>query len=212
MVDARSQVFAQSWAAEDTPLLTARNRSQEMGTVPVSPDAGAALAVIAAAIAARSVVEIGTGCGVSGLWLLRGMSGDGVLTSIDREAEHQRLARLAYSAAGIRPGRIRLICGEAVDVLPRLTDASYDLVVIDADHADAQAHLVEALRLLRPGGTLAVNGALAGDSVADPSDSSAEAVGARKLLDAIREQPLLFPVLLPVGSGLLVAVVRPEES
>ncbi|MGN6162127.1 MAG: O-methyltransferase, partial [Marmoricola sp.] len=74
-------------------LARARSRAEEVGCVPIGTGAGAALRFIAATLDARSVVEIGTGTGVSGLWLLRGMRADGILTSVDVEAEHQRLAR-----------------------------------------------------------------------------------------------------------------------
>ena len=74
--------------------------------------------------------------GVSGLWLLSGMAEDGVLTTIDNEPEYQRLAKQAFSEAGIGPSRTRLISGRAQEVLTRLADDSYDLVFIDADPID----------------------------------------------------------------------------
>jgi len=86
--------------------------------------AGAALRFLAATLQARAVVEVGTGAGVSGLCLLAGMAPDGVLTSIDIEPEHQRAARRAFTEAGTTAGRMRLIMGQALDVLPRLTDAA----------------------------------------------------------------------------------------
>jgi predicted O-methyltransferase YrrM len=95
--------------------------------VPIGSGTGAALRFLAAAIDARAVVEVGTGAGTSGIWLLRGMRPDGVLTTVDIEREHQRLAKQAYAAAGIPPNRYRLINGQAGDVLPRLTDGAYDL-------------------------------------------------------------------------------------
>ncbi len=52
---------------------------------------------------AKTVVEVGTGAGVSGLWLLRGMREDGVLTTIDSEPEHQRAAKQTFRVAGVAP-------------------------------------------------------------------------------------------------------------
>jgi predicted O-methyltransferase YrrM len=86
--------------------------------VPVRPGTGAALRLLAAAVNAKAVVEVGTGAGVSGLWLLSGMPSDGILTTIDVEAEHQRAAKQAYAAAGVAPQRTRVITGRALDVLP----------------------------------------------------------------------------------------------
>ena len=128
-------------------------------------------------IEARAVVEVGTGAGVSGLWLLRGMRSDGVLTTIDIEAEHQRLARESFNDAGIPPQRARTIAGAALDVLPRLTDGHYDLVFCDGDKAEYAAYLKEALRLLRPGGIVAFDNALWHDRVADPSQRDEETIG-----------------------------------
>ena len=86
------------------------------GAAPVRPVTGAGLRFAASAIGARSVVEIGTGCGVSGLWLLRGMRPGAVLTSVDVEPDHQRLARAVFVDAGFPAGRYRLISGRALEV------------------------------------------------------------------------------------------------
>ncbi len=155
---------------------------------------------------AKAVVEIGTGVGVSGLWLLRGMRSDGVLTSIDVEAEHQRLARKAFTEDGVPPSRVRLINGRALEVLPRLADGSYDMVVVDAVKAEYAEYLTEALRLLRHGGVVAFDNALRDGKVVDPTARDAESVALRELARAVRENTRLVPVMLPVGGGLLAAV------
>ena len=136
--------------------------------VAIGPGGGAALRFLASVLEARAVVEIGTGTGVSGLWLLRGMRSDGVLTTVDIETEHQRLARETFNEAGIPTQRARTIAGAALDVLPRLTDGHYDIVFVDGDKAEYAACLREALRLLRPGGVVAFDNALWHDRVADP--------------------------------------------
>ena len=91
--------YAESAIVEDDALLAARTRAAELGTNPVSPSVGALLALLARATDARAVVEIGTGTGVSGLWLLNGMAPDGVLTTIDPEPEHHRAARRSLMVA-----------------------------------------------------------------------------------------------------------------
>ncbi|MFZ5872730.1 MAG: O-methyltransferase, partial [Actinomycetota bacterium] len=161
------------------------------------------------ALGARAVVEVGTGAGVSGVYLLRGMPDDGVLTTIDVEPEHQRAARETFAEAGIRPNRTRLITGRALDVLPRLTDGAYDLVLLDADKRDFDAYVEQALRLLRPGGVLAVDNALWHDKVADPAQRDETTTAIREMGKRIRENERLVPAMLPCGDGLLVAVVRP---
>lgn len=148
---AQAQQFAESYVTEDLVLRTARSLAREVGLDAVTPGAGAALRLLAAAGNARAVVEIGTGTGVSGVWLLRGMRADGVLTTIDVEVEHQRIARRIFAEAGFAAGRTRIITGRALDVLPRLADGAYDLVFVDAEATGFHACVEAALRLLRPG-------------------------------------------------------------
>jgi len=203
-----SWAYAESFIAEDEVLTDARARAADLQAVPIGAGGGAALRFLAAVVDARNVVEIGTGCGVSGVWLMRGMRDDGVLTSVDIEAEHQRLAREAFTAAGFPPQRVRLIPGAALDVLPRLTDGHYDLVFCDGDKKEYPLYLEQALRLLRPGGVVAIDNSLWHDRVADPSVRDADTMAVRETLDAVRADERLVPLLLPVGDGLLVAQKR----
>jgi predicted O-methyltransferase YrrM len=178
--------------------------------VPVLPGAGAALRLLAATVGAKSVVEVGTGTGVSSVWLLRGMRPDGVLTTVDVEPEHQRAARETLSEAEIPSNRVRLISGKGLDVLPRLTDGGYDLVFVDADKSEYAGYLEEALRLLRPGGVVVFDNALWHGQVADPSARDAETTAIRDLGRALLEDDRLVVALLPCGDGLLCGVKRPE--
>ena len=154
------------------------------------------------------MVEIGTGAGVGSIWLLRGMRPDGVLTTIDVEPEHHRAARETFTEAGIPTNRVRLISGRALDVLPRLTDAAYDLVFCDADKKEYGGYLEQALRLLRPGGTVVFDNALWHDRVADATQRDADTVTLRELSRTVRDDTRLLAALLPVGDGLLVAAKR----
>ena len=91
-INATSWTFADTYVDEDDVLAAARARAEEVGVVPIGAGTGATLRLLASVLEARAIVEIGTGTGVSGVWLLRGMRPDGVLTTVDVEAEHQRLA------------------------------------------------------------------------------------------------------------------------
>ncbi|WP_152229920.1 class I SAM-dependent methyltransferase [Georgenia ruanii] len=205
---ALSWAYTEEFVPEDDAIAGARLRAAELGVTPVSAGTGAALRVLAAAGRAHAVAEVGTGTGVSALWLLGGMTPDGVLTTIDVESEHQRAARQAFAAAGIRPARTRLIAGRALDVLPRLADGAYDLVHVDGDPTEAGDDVAQAVRLLRPGGILAVNAALWHDRVADPARRDDTTVAVRELGRQVREDARLVSALLPSGDGLLVAVRR----
>ena len=162
-------------------LKAARARAEEVGVAPIGTGGGAALRFLCSVIEARAVVEIGTGTGISGVWMMRGMRPDGVLTSVDLEAEHQRLAKQAFTEAGFPSQRVRLIPGAALDVLPRLTDGHYDLVFADGDKTEYPEYLAEALRLLKPGGVVAFDNALWHDRVADPAQRDEETVAIREL-------------------------------
>jgi predicted O-methyltransferase YrrM len=194
-----------SYVAEDDVMADARSAANVLGCVPISPGVGSALRFLASAIAARAVVEVGTGTGLSGLWLLRGMRPDGVLTSIDVDPEHQRIARAAFVSSGHGPSRLRLINGMGLEVLPRLTDGGYDLVLVDASPTDHPRYLDEALRLLRPGGVLALHGVL-GAGVLDPDAADASTLALREVTQMVRDDERLAPTLLPLGEGLLTAI------
>jgi predicted O-methyltransferase YrrM len=178
----------------------------ELGVVAVGPGAGAALRLLASATRAKSVVEIGTGTGVSGLWLLRGMRSDSVLTSIDVEPEHQAMAKQSFAAAGFANGRSRLIVGNSRDVLPRLADDSYDLVFVDSIVSEYPQCVSAAHRLLRPGAVLVVNNALGVDNgVIDPKVNDHDTLVMRELVAYFRDTPEWTTMLLPAGHGLLCA-------
>jgi predicted O-methyltransferase YrrM len=207
-LSAQAQEFTEAYVAEDRTGQVARSLALEVGLVPVPPGTGAALRLLAATGGARAVVEIGTGTGVSGLWLLAGMRADGILTTIDVEAEHQRMARRIFLEAGYPPSRTRIITGRALDVLPRLSDGAYDLIFLDGDRAEYGATVGAALRLLRTGGVLAVSGALAAGRIGDPAARDPGTTALRELSNTLREADEWLPALLPVGDGLLVAVKR----
>lgn len=191
-------------AADLAALADARDKADDLGVGAITDTVGMALAMFTRMLDARTVVEVGTGVGVSGLWLLRGMRDDGVLTTIDVEPEHQRSARAVFSAAGAAPARTRLIGGRALEVLPRLADESYDLIFVDCGGADHARYLTAASRLLRSGGLVVLHGLL----TAAPWDAARRdpaAADARETLKLIVEAENLLPSVLPVPGGLVCA-------
>ena len=203
-----SWAYAEDFAYEPAHIEAARQQGEHLGATPVSPAAGAALRMLAATTGARTVVEVGTGAGCSGLWLLEGMPSDGVLTTIDVSLEHQRAARAAYQRAGHAPQRTRIISGSALTVLPRLADRAYDLVLVDGEKDEYPAYVEQALRLVRPGGVVVLDNMLWHDRVADPAVRDETTMTLRALAKTLREDDDLMTTLLPVGDGLLVCVRR----
>jgi predicted O-methyltransferase YrrM len=200
--------YASGWLTEDAPVLAARERARELGLPEVDPLVGSTLRFLATLVNAHAVAEIGTGAGVSGLWLLRGMRADGILTSVDVEAEHQRLARESFAEAGIPSARARLITGNAMDVLPRLADHGYDMVFCHTRPSDYPSFLTEPVRLLRTGGLVVFSAVLSGGKVTDAALRDADTVAMREFLATARDDERLVPLLLPVGDGLLALQVR----
>jgi predicted O-methyltransferase YrrM len=131
-----------------------------------------------------------------------------VLTSIDIEAEHQRVARDTFTALGYDHTRARLIAGRALDVLPRLSDAAYDLVFVDGDKTEYPAILTQAKRLLRVGGLIVLDNVLWSGRVADPAERDAETIALRDVAAMIQTDDDWMPALLTVGDGLLVALLH----
>ena len=201
----RILAHAEDSISEDAIVAAARERAVDAGAGAVTPAVGALLTLLTRLSGGKAVVEVGTGAGVSGLWLLSGMREDGVLTTIDIEPEHQRLAKQAFSEAGIGPGRTRLIGGRAQDVLTRLADESYDLVFIDAQPTEQPHFVTEGIRLLRPGGLIVVHHAALDGRAGDPAAHEADVTAVREAARIIAEDERFAPVLVPLGDGVLVA-------
>ncbi len=194
--------FAEEFVVERPDIALARQHSLERGVEAVTPAVGAQLAVLAAAADARAIIEIGTGVGVSGLWLLTGAP-EAVLTTIDVELDHHQIARKAFADAEIPANRIRLIGGRAAEVLPRMNEGSYDIVFIDADPASVIEYVEHGLRLARRGGTVIVAHALWRGRVADPAQRDDTVANFRLLLKEIAASDAVLSALSPAGDGLL---------
>jgi predicted O-methyltransferase YrrM len=200
---------ADRFAVETPEMVAARARAGHLqGAPPIEPAVGATLAVLAAAIVARSVVSIGSGGGLAGLWLLRGMRTDGVLTALDGDPQQLRAARASFAEAGLAPSRARLIFGTPAEVLPRLSLGAYDMVVCDGPPEEYAEHVPALLDLVRLGGTLTCHGLLGGGRIADRTARDPQTVAWREVARAVREDEALLSAVLPIGAGLLVATKR----
>ncbi len=194
--------YSDDCVVESDAVARARQQSFELGIDAIAPSVGAQTAVVAAATGARNILEVGTGAGVSGIWLFTGAPG-ATLTSIDSEIDHQQHARASFLEAGIPANRVRLITGRAADVLPRMNENSYDIVFIDADPQSVIEYVEHGLRLARPGGTVLVAHALWRGRVANPAQRDDVATGFRTLLAEIAASNAVISALSPVGDGLL---------
>ncbi|MBU6144641.1 MAG: O-methyltransferase [Acidobacteria bacterium] len=199
--------FAEDYIEEPQVIARARARAEELGIESVTPSVGAHLSLLVNATNAKAVVEVGTGAGVSGLWLLSGNQ-NVVLASIETESEYQNQAKVAFNQAGIPSSRLRLINGKSIEVLTNLADEAYDLVLLDGDRETLVEQVGQCLRLLRPGGILAIAHALWRDRVPDAVLRDDNTLVFRQVLETIANIDQFIPVLSPVGDGLLLASKR----
>jgi len=196
--------YTEDFHQEPEIIARARARADEMGIESITPSVGATLAVLVASMNAKAIVEVGTGAGVSGLWLQSGNS-TSVLASIDTEMQHQDLAKLAFEQAGIVSTRLRMINGRSNEVLVNLADEAYDLVLLDGDIDSLLTQVKESLRLLRTGGVLAIPHALWRDRVPDQVLRDEITEEYRAVLEFINDSGLFIPALSTIGDGLLIA-------
>lgn len=211
LVDKPAKVseFIESFIVEELEIQSARHRGEDLGSDEPSPGTGAFLQMLTRALHAKNVVELGTGTGVGTLWLAEGLDEGATLTSIDGEAEHVQLAREACEEMGISPQRVRLIHGAPYDILRKLTDSGYDMVVV-REYSDESEDLIEqAHRILRTGGVCLLVHALHGGKVADLAQRDEVTVLRRELLRNLRADRERWTCsLIGLGDGLFLAVKR----
>ena len=196
--------FAESFIHEDYYMQLARKNGEEVGAAEPTAAVGNFLKFLTQLTGAKSVVEIGTSSGVSGLWVLQGLPSDGVLTTIDAEREHSKIARIVFEEADIPSTKYRIITGNLIDVIGKLADNSYE-VVITRDGMDLFEVVQESYRLLRSGGLLVIDHALSGGKVADSTQRDPESISRRDAIKVIKEDARWSSTVIPIGAGILLA-------
>lgn len=199
----RNWQYAEQYPNETDAQVRARRLSLELGIEPVSRAVAAHLSSLVAATDATSICELGTGVGVSGLALLR-FAPEAVLTTIDTEPEHLNQARTVFADAGIANAHLRLVEGDALQVMSRLNLGAYDLVLIDADSRRLLEYVELALQVVRPGGTIAIPNAFVRGNVTEPASRDEATQNMRDLLATVADSPAIAPLLSPAGDGLLL--------
>ena len=201
--------FIEERVSEDADIERARRTSLEHGVDPITASAGQYIATIAHAIDATSIIEVGTGLGVGTLWLAQACP-SAHITSIDSEIDHHVTVRELLQEAEIPTSRVRLISEKALDVLPKMNENSYDLVVIDADFQNAQAYVEHAINLVRPRGSVIAVGVLGDDLVADPAQRDDRTTAYRWLLKALQDRQDVSHTVNMIGDGLVHIVKLPS--
>jgi predicted O-methyltransferase YrrM len=198
--------YAEGFIGESVDKAQARSRGSEVGAIDATPGVGAYLRHLAHILDAQSVVEIGTGSGVGALWVLEGMLQSGTLTSIDSEQEHSAIAKIALQDAQIAQSRYRLITNPAIEVMTKLADRAYDLVIFRDNAEDLQDAIIEAHRILRSGGVFVIDNFFGGAKVNDPTQRDPKTIALRDAGKLLKGEPEKWVTsLIPVGDGLLLA-------
>jgi predicted O-methyltransferase YrrM len=206
--------FLDSTVVGDDPVLSAAREASDAAGLPqiaVSTQQGKFLSLLAGAIKARRILEIGTLGGFSTIWLARGAGPDGRVVTLEYEPKHAEVARANIDRAGVGD-RVEVVVGPALETLPTLTEGPFDLVFIDADKENNAGYLEWAVKLTHPGSVVVVDNVIRDGAILSP-DGDAVVQGTRRALELMGENPRLdTAVLQTVGAkhwdGFAFALVR----
>ena len=188
--------------------LRAETARQRWAIMQIAPEQGAAMQLLAELIGARSYLEIGTFTGYSALAVALALPPDGRVTALDLNAEWTQIARRHWDADGVG-GKVELILGDAGAGLERLIaeGRSYDFAFIDADKDAYDRYYEDCLKLVRPGGLIALDNMWQGGRVTAPETDDARAIDA--LNRKIRADARVSMAMLPLADGLTLCRRRP---
>ncbi len=176
-------------------------------TYQIGPEQGTFMTMLAAAMGARQVIEVGTFTGYSAICLARGMAPDGRLICCDINQEWTALARTYWQKAGLAD-RIELRLGPALDTLRSLPrQASLDLAFIDADKTGYASYWDQIVPRMRPGGIIIVDNTLLHGRIFLP-DPDPDARAIREFNERVLADDRVVLAMLPAGDGLTLARVR----
>ncbi|MBY0441828.1 MAG: O-methyltransferase [Mycobacteriaceae bacterium] len=180
--------------------------------IAVSPQQGKFLCLLAGAMRARRILEIGTLGGFSTIWLARGVGSEGRVITLEYQPKHAEIARANLRLAGVED-RVEILVGAALDTLPTITGEPFDLVFIDADKENNIAYLEWAIRLARSGSIIVLDNVIRAGRILAPAPDDDQARASRKTLEVLGEHPLLDTAVLQTvdarqWDGFAIASVR----
>lgn len=191
--------------------LRAATARMPMGGMQIGAPQGALMALLAQAIGARRCIEIGVFTGYSALSVALALPPDGRIVACDVSEDYTAVGRRFWARAGVA-GKIELRLGPAVDTVNALLEAGeagrFDFAFIDADKTNYDAYYEGCLKLLRPGGLVAVDNVLWGGSVADPKRNDADTRAIKRLNAKIRKDERVTMCLVPISDGVTLALKR----
>jgi O-methyltransferase len=181
------------------------------GEMQIAPEQGPLLAMLVRLLGAKNCLEIGTFTGYSSLWVASALPPDGKLICCDVSEEYTALARKYWALTGLA-ARIDLRLGPAIDTLNSLLASGWaglmDFAFIDADKTNYGAYYEACLKLLRPGGIIAIDNTLWDGKVADPQVNDPDTIAIRELNEKLHADTRVSLSLLPLADGLTLALKR----
>jgi len=201
-IDAYSAAHSSAEPGLLAELAHATHDFSDMPQMMVGRLEGRFLKMLVATVRARRVLEVGTFTGYSALSMAEALPPDGELVTCELNERHAEFAR-SFVARSPHRDQIRVVVGPALETLKSLEPA-FDFVFIDADKPSNQLYYEEALRLLAPGGLIAVDNVLRGGRVLDASDTSEGVVATRRFNDHVAEDERVDSVLLPIRDGVML--------
>jgi len=200
--------YLQIHSLRETPLqerLRQETAELPMAAMQVSPEQGQFMAFLARLMGAKRYLEVGTFTGYSALAMALALPEDGQVVACDVSVDFTEIARRYWDEAGVAD-KIELHIAPALETLDGLLKKgqaeSFDFAFVDADKENQDAYYELCLRLVRPGGLVAVDNVLWGGAVADPDQSDAHTAAIRALNEKLKDDERVDLSLLPVGDGL----------
>ncbi len=197
--------------AEDELLVSLKKEAEEAGIPPIqiSPEQAAFMQVLLKSTGAKHIIEIGTLAGYSAIIMARALPEGGTLTTIECDPLHAEFARNYIAKAGLSD-KVKVLVGPGIDILERELKKSgpYDFAFIDADKVNYVRYAQHLLPLMRPGGLIAGDNALAWGEIADETTDREDVQGMQAFNQYMASEPRLQCALLPIGDGMCLGVVQ----
>lgn len=203
--DAHFRYIAEHTTPEDEFLRALKAAAVAEGIRPIwiAPEQAAFMQILLRLARARDVVEVGTLAGYSAIVMARALAAGGRVRTIELEPKHADFAERWIAKSDVA-GRVEVHRGAALDVLPRFAADSADAAFVDADKGSYPAYLRECLRIVKPGGLIMADNALAFGQLLDPNPADREVPAVRAFNELVAATPELDAVIVPLGDGVWV--------
>ena len=193
------------------PKILTQLRHDAHHEMQIAPDQGQLMALLIQLMGAKKILEIGTFAGYSALWMALALPADGTLITCDIEQGCREFAPHYWQTAGVAD-KVDLRIAPALDTLNELLETGYvgtfDFAFIDADKTNCRHYYEKCLKLVRPGGLIAIDNVLWGKAIADPKETDPDAIALRELNQFLHQDDRVDLKMLSISDGLTLALKR----